>query len=73
MKDEFGTVKNNSIIQIGNGQSTKFWQDNWCENPLCLTLQIPQQFHNLLSARVSDFIQNFQWNIPWFLRRFSPI
>jgi len=67
MKNDYNGIIENSTFMIGNGE-----KDKWCGDSLCISLHIPQHLHSLLSAKVSDFINNFQWNIPWFLELSFP-
>ena len=72
MKHEFSVIRENSKILIGDGENTFFWTDKWGGPPLCDILQIPPNIHQFLQSRVSDYIQNFQWNIPWQLQTLFP-
>ena len=48
---------------MGTGDNINFWLDSWC-GPLALQLNIPSQLHHNLTAKVNDFIVNFQWIFP---------
>ncbi|XP_024636247.1 uncharacterized protein [Medicago truncatula] len=72
VKQEFSIIRENSKILIGDGENTLFWTDKWGGPPLCDILQIPPNIHHLLKSRVSDYIQNYQWNIPWQLQTLFP-
>jgi mannosylglycoprotein endo-beta-mannosidase len=64
VKEEFEIIRENSVWSLGNGRDINFWHDCWCGNPLVDQLQIPIHFGQSLSATVSDFIHNGQWNLP---------
>lgn len=59
-----GTVLDNSVWQLGDGRSIKFWTDNWLSNPIVDMLQIPSQLHKELSSQVCDFMLHYSWNLP---------
>jgi hypothetical protein len=63
-KDSYADLVENSSWLLGNGDIINFWLDEWCGNPLVHYLQIPDQFHNHLSAKVEDFIVNKHWKFP---------
>ncbi|PNY17703.1 ribonuclease H [Trifolium pratense] len=54
----------NSVWLIGKGEKVNFWNDDWCGRPLVHLLQIPLHLHSSLNAPISDFIFNYQWNLP---------
>ena len=68
VKFEYSTILDNSSFIIGDGESIKFWTDIWCGSSFCEVFQIPPHLNNSLRSRVSDYIHNFQWSIPWRLQ-----
>jgi ribonuclease HI len=64
IKEEFEVIRDNSVWLLGNGADINFWLDNWCGVPIAEQLGIPMHIRRSLSASVSDFISNGQWNIP---------
>jgi ribonuclease HI len=72
VKSEHSFIMENSLSLIGDGTSINFWTDKWGGPALCDILQIPTQVQPFLQARVSDFIRNFQWCIPWQLQTLFP-
>jgi ribonuclease HI len=67
IKDEFSIIIDNSIWLLGNGENINFWNDNWSGTPLSELFNIPPQVCQSLSSKVSDYILNGQWNIPFQL------
>lgn len=61
------TIFSNSVWMIGDGKDTNFWLDNWVSKPLVDILNIPVGLHTLLTASVTDFIENGKWIIPQVL------
>lgn len=61
---ELNTITSNCGWQLGDGSDNNFWLDNWCGQPIASHLNIPSHLHPNLSAKVSDFIVNGQWNFP---------
>lgn len=72
IKSEFSIIREHSMVLIGDGDNTNFWTDSWGGPPLCDIFQIPINVQPLLQSRVSDFIHNFQWRIPWKLQILFP-
>ncbi|GAU51938.1 hypothetical protein TSUD_417200 [Trifolium subterraneum] len=64
IKEEVGTIFENSIWLLGNGENINFWTDNWCGTALCDLFNIPPSISRSLTSTVSDYIHNGQWNIP---------
>ncbi|XP_019423071.1 PREDICTED: uncharacterized protein LOC109332543 [Lupinus angustifolius] len=68
------TAQINSIWLIGDGHTINFWKDNWHDEPLVESLNIPEEFYHNLLATVGDFILDFKRIIPQVLAdRFSDI
>ena len=56
-------LRRGCIWIIGNGQSIFFWQDNWIDTRSLLDiLDIDEHASVDLDLKVSDFIENKQWN-----------
>jgi hypothetical protein len=72
IKEEFGTILDNSIWLIGNGESINFWNENWCGTPLTEIFNIPTQIRPLLTSTVSDYLVNGQWIFPQQLTQAFP-
>jgi len=72
MKTEVTTVKKNSSWLIGDGTIVNFWNDRWCGEPLANQLHLNHQLSMQLSAKVCDFINNGQWEIPAFMQAYFP-
>jgi len=72
MKEEFNTIKDNSIWLLGNGQLINFWNDAWCGPPLSQIFNVPVSISNLLSSSVSDYIFNRQWQLPDQIQQMFP-
>jgi len=65
IKVEFITIQSNCAWQVGSGEQINFWLDRWCGDPIASQLNLPVHFQHNLSAKVSDFIVNHQWNFPF--------
>ncbi|MCH80766.1 putative ribonuclease H protein, partial [Trifolium medium] len=64
IKPYFDTVILNSMWIVGSGNQISYWKDNWLGVPLVEAMHIPLRAHKLLTARVSDLIEDFTWVIP---------
>jgi hypothetical protein len=64
IKHHVPTVKANTHWIIGSGTEISFWLDNWLSEPLVDVLNLPISAYPKLTARVSSFIVNGEWNIP---------
>ncbi|KAK2369221.1 hypothetical protein QL285_082369 [Trifolium repens] len=64
IKHHVHTVKANTRWIIGSGTEISFWLDNWLSEPLVDVLNLPISAYPSLTARVSSFIVNGEWNIP---------
>lgn len=63
---------NNSNWLIGNSQQVNFWTDSQCGEDLAYQYQVPDTLFNLLPPKVSNYINNVQWNIAEELNIFFP-
>lgn len=54
----------NSHWLLGNGLSIRFWEDAWCGDPLQEVLQLSNKDIQEFPIFISEYINNFQWNIP---------
>jgi len=68
VKNEYSAILDNSTFLIGNGEDIYFWTDRWCGPPLCDIFHLPAHIHNSLTSRVSDYMIEDQWIIPWQLQ-----
>ncbi|KAK2377326.1 hypothetical protein QL285_078022 [Trifolium repens] len=64
IKHHVPTVKANTSWIIGSGTEISFWLDNWLSEPLVDVLNLHISAYPSLTARVSSFIVNGEWNIP---------
>jgi hypothetical protein len=64
IKHHVPTVKANTRWIIGSGTEISFWLDNWLSEPLVDVLNLPISAYPSLTARLSSFIVNGEWNIP---------
>lgn len=62
-KDCSNMVKENTRCTIGNGALTNFWLDKWLDEPLAKKFKIPEIYHNTLTSKDCDFLQNNCWLI----------
>ncbi|MCH80775.1 ribonuclease H protein [Trifolium medium] len=62
----------NSRWLLGNGNKINFWTHDWSGITIVDLLHIPLDLHQHLSATVSDFIRQQQWNIPLELQMDYP-
>lgn len=72
LKVWFPIIKEHSSWLIGNGHSVNFWTDKWLPEPLANLMNIPSDWQQDLSAKVSDFIVDNLWNIPYCLQHHFP-
>ncbi|PRQ53570.1 putative ribonuclease H-like domain, reverse transcriptase zinc-binding domain-containing protein [Rosa chinensis] len=49
---------------VGNGNSIRFWRDNWLGETIASSLNYVQEVQKLLNDKVSCFIANGRWNLP---------
>lgn len=73
IKLEFNLIFEKSRWCIGDGQLIIFWNDNWGGQSLATTLNLNSYLVAHLEAKVSDFIEDFQWKIPIFLQSTFPV
>jgi len=73
IKSENNSIDANSIWLIGTGKDIYFWLDPWCGESFVSVLDIPVHLHHNLKARVSDFINDFNWNFPLEVENVFPI
>ncbi|GAU45233.1 hypothetical protein TSUD_138050 [Trifolium subterraneum] len=64
IKPHVNTVKTNTRWLLGSGNSVAFWLDKWLPEPLEDLFHLPTSSYSLLTARVSEYIENGAWNIP---------
>ena len=57
-------IQQGMIWSVGDGKDISFWFDNWIENhKLCDLLDLDRDAIPNPDYRVSDFIQNQNWNL----------
>ncbi|GAU28861.1 hypothetical protein TSUD_21990 [Trifolium subterraneum] len=64
IKPHVNTVKTHTRWLLGSGNSVAFWLDKWLQEPLVDLFHLPTSSYSLLTARVSEYIENGVWNIP---------
>lgn len=57
---------------LGDGRTVNFWHDKWMDQSVVSMMNIPDNLHHKLNAKVSDFIVNNEWMIPAFLSLHYP-
>lgn len=67
MKYYVSIVLENSVWLIGDEKLITFWNDKWLSQPISTILNLPNEFKNSLKAKVSDYIVDGQWQIPYEL------
>jgi len=72
IKHKYSEVILNFSWLVGNGTNINFWIDNWCGAPLVSSLNIPPDVQPLLKSTVSNFINDFTWNLPSSLTQIFP-
>jgi len=73
VKNENCIIDENCRWLIGSCENINFWLDPWLDNSVASILNLPDHLHPNLSARVSDFINNFQWSFPNTVNAAFPI
>lgn len=73
LKIYFSEVQDKSCCQIGSGNSLDFWTDVWLSQPLVRLLNLPSHMYDQLKSKVSDFINNGKWRIPYTLLQQFPV
>ncbi|GAU19900.1 hypothetical protein TSUD_95050 [Trifolium subterraneum] len=58
--------------QLGNGSKINFWNHDWCGSALSSLFNFPHHVQSNLHSKVSDYIANQQWHIPWQLQQSFP-
>lgn len=64
IKNHIHLVRDNSVWQIGNGNSISFWRDRWLNQSLVDATNIPDLVRPMLQASISDFILDNRWVLP---------
>ncbi|XP_019435225.1 PREDICTED: uncharacterized protein LOC109341721 [Lupinus angustifolius] len=72
IRKHWQVILDNSIWVFGNGNSIRYWKDNWLGKTLVDLLGIPNQISSALLARILDFIHHSAWIIPSWLPRINP-
>lgn len=57
---------------VGNGNSIRFWKDNWMWEVLVSSCNIDQDYWGFLQDKVSSFIINGAWSLPTSFQRVYP-
>lgn len=59
-------LQNNVSFKIGNGKSTKFWEDPWCsELSLCLSFPTHYAMVGLKKSLLGDLWVNGNWDFKF--------
>lgn len=64
LKHYVSSVLLNCKWHLGDGERINFWTDSWIDKPVVNYLQIPENLHIKLKAKVKDFIHDGKWIIP---------
>lgn len=72
MKALWPTFLSNIRWLVGNGNSIRFWKDNWLGEPIVDTCNIDLDCLGFLDDKVSDFIHNGSWNLPHSFLQMHP-
>lgn len=63
INEAYGTVVDQCMWTIGNGQKVNFWIDNWTGEALINKFNIPENFHFALTSKVRDWWIDKSWRI----------
>lgn len=63
IKEHYGTILENCIWSVGNGQKVNFWMDNWIGEPLAAKFNVPEVFHKALKSIAHDWWKDGKWNL----------
>ncbi|KAF1892575.1 hypothetical protein Lal_00011042, partial [Lupinus albus] len=72
IRDNWSLVNMNSTWLASDGLQNNFWKDNWLGDPLIDILDIPQETHDSMRAKVVDFIIDSKWIIPSYIASLFP-
>ncbi|MCH86386.1 ribonuclease H, partial [Trifolium medium] len=72
IKKHVTVVKENPWWIIGTGNNVAFWLDNWLSVTLTEMFNIPASAYHLLTATVSEYIADGEWNIPECIMQKDP-
>ncbi|XP_019433785.1 PREDICTED: uncharacterized protein LOC109340530 [Lupinus angustifolius] len=72
IKSNWHTAMSNSIWLVGEGKSINFWLDNWLGTILVDSINIPDEVHPSLLAKVADFTHHYKWTIPKLIHDLFP-
>jgi len=64
VKNHISTILQNTLWIVGTGDRINLWTDNWLREPLVNLFNIDPFFHSSFSGKVSEVIDNGNWNLP---------